>query len=108
MEENVWVDPSIYTLLKDEFVLISLYVDDRKALPKEEQFQYLRANGTIKNIKTIGDKWATFQVANFQTSSQPYYVLMSPNLEILNPAVQYTDIETYENWLQNGLQNFNK
>ncbi|MAD96392.1 MAG: hypothetical protein CMB99_03600 [Flavobacteriaceae bacterium] len=106
MEENVWVDPSIYKLLNEEFILISLYVDDRKELPKEEQFQFLRANGTVKNIKTIGDKWATFQSLNFQTSSQPYYVLMSPKLEILNSAVQYTDVNTYEEWLKTGLTTF--
>ena len=108
MEENVWIDPSIYNLLNDKYVLISLYVDDRKPLPEDKQFQFLRKNGTIKNIKTIGDQWATFQAVNFQTSSQPYYVLMSPDLEILNSAIQYTDVSSYQNWLEKGLTKFNE
>ena len=108
MEENVWIDPSIYNLLNDKYVLISLYVDDRKPLPQDKQFQFLRKNGTIKNIKTIGDQWATFQAVNFQTSSQPYYVLMSPDLEILNSAIQYTDVSSYQNWLEKGLTKFNE
>lgn len=108
MEENVWIAPNIYKLLKEEYILISLYVDDRKLLPSQEQFQFLRANGTVKDIETVGDKWSTFQVVNFQTSSQPYYVPLSPNLEILNSAIQYTDAGTYEKWLQRGLQNFRK
>ncbi len=105
MEENIWIEPSIYKLLKEEYILISLYVDDRKLLPKSAQFQFLRDNGTIKDIETIGDKWATFQVVNFQTSSQPYYVLLNSDLEILNTAIQYTDATTYENWLKKGLEN---
>ena len=108
MEENVWIDPSIYNLLNDKYVLISLYVDDRKPLPEDKQFQFLRKNRTIKNIKTIGDQWATFQAVNFQTSSQPYYVLMSPDLEILNSAIQYTDASSYQNWLEKGLTKFNE
>lgn len=108
MEENVWVDPSVYKLLSENYVLISLYVDDRKALSEEEQFQFLRKNGTVKNIRTIGDKWATFQTVNFQTSSQPYYVIMSPDFEILHTAKQYTDAKTYREWLTKGLQRFDE
>lgn len=107
MEENVWSDPKVYELLKNEYILISLYVDDNeKELPKETQFTFLKGNGKTKDIKTVGDKWATFQVINFKNASQPYYVLMSPELEILNSAQQYTDIETYYSWLLKGLQSF--
>ena len=109
MEENVWSDPSIYKVLKDEYILISLYVDDNeKELPKAEQFNFIKANGKIKKIKTYGDKWSTFQVLNFKNASQPYYVLMNAGLEILNSPQQYTDIETYRNWLELGLENFKK
>lgn len=109
MEENVWSDPSIYKVLKDEYILISLYVDDNeKELPKAEQFNFIKANGKIKKIKTYGDKWSTFQVLNFKNASQPYYVLMNADLEILNSPQQYTDIETYRNWLELGLENFKK
>jgi len=107
VEENVWSDPAIYTLLKDDYILISLYVDDRKELPTAAQFKFKRANGKLKDIETVGDKWATFQTVNFQTASQPYYVLMTADLEILNHAEQYTDKDTYLTWLQKGIINFN-
>lgn len=107
MEENIWSDSKVYSLLKNEYILISLYVDDNeKELPKEAQFTFLKDNGKTKEIKTEGDKWATFQVVNFKNASQPFYVLMSPELEILNSPQQYTDIPTYQNWLETGLKNF--
>lgn len=107
MEENVWSDPDIYQTLKNDYILISLYVDDNeKELPKTEQFDFLKANGKVKKIKTVGDKWSTFQVINFQNASQPYYVLISPSLEILNNAQQYTDRDIYYNWLKEGLDSF--
>ncbi|MDB4009966.1 thioredoxin family protein [Polaribacter sp.] len=109
MEENVWSQNDIYTLLKEEYILISLYVDDyEKELPKDQQFEYLKANGNVKKIKTYGDKWSTFQVVNFKNASQPYYILMNANLEILNTPQQYTDKDTYLNWLQKGINNFKK
>lgn len=106
MEENVWSEPDIYPILKDEYVLISLYIDDRKELPREEQFSFKYESGRVKKINTVGEKWGTFQTLNFNAASQPYYVLMTPDLEILNNAVQYTDRETYKEWLQKGLGNF--
>ncbi len=106
MEENVWTVPQISKLLKDDYVLISLYVDDRKELPKQDQFEFKKPNGKTKKIKTIGDKWATFQAVNFNTASQPYYVLLSPNLEILNkPSGTATANEYYE-WLKEGKETF--
>jgi len=108
MEENVWSEPDIYQLLKDDYILISLYVDDRKELPEEQQFQFLRANGKTKNIETVGDKWATFQTVNFQTASQPYYVQMTADLEILHRAEQYTDRDTYYQWLKDGKEAFDR
>ena len=103
MEENVWSEDAIYNILKKEYILISLYVDDRKQLPKEEQFEFIRDNGNLKRIRTIGDKWATFQTVNFQTASQPYYVLLNSDLEILAPPKQYTDRDDYYNWLKKGV-----
>jgi thiol:disulfide interchange protein len=109
MEENVWSDPEIYTLLKEEYILISLYVDDNeKQLPKAAQFDFRKPNGQIKKIRTYGDKWSTFQIINFKNASQPYYVLMNADLEILNSPQQYTDIKTYKNWLEKGVNNFKK
>ncbi len=106
MEENVWSDSKIYPMLRDDYVLISLYVDDRKELPSDLQFDFEYDSGRIKTIETIGQKWGTFQTINFGSASQPYYVLLSPDLEILNSAVQYVDVETYRAWLQSGLKQY--
>lgn len=103
MEANVWSDPAIYPILKDDVVIISLYVDDRQVLSENLQFDFKFDSGRVKKIRTVGEKWGTFQVVNFKTASQPYYVLMSPDLEILNPAVQHTDVETYLEWLRSGI-----
>ncbi|MGJ8735568.1 protein-disulfide reductase DsbD family protein [Zobellia laminariae] len=106
MEENVWSEPDVYEILKEDYVLISLYVDDRKELPESKQFDFKYDTGRVKHIETIGQKWGTFQTVNFNAASQPYYVLMSPDLEILNNAVQYTDSDVYREWLLEGLNNF--
>lgn len=108
MEENVWSEPEIFSILNEEYVLISLYVDDRKDLPEELQFNFKMDNGRVKSIKTIGDKWATFQAINFKTASQPYYILMSPDFELLNGPQQYTEAIAYYEWLKQGLENFKK
>src|SRR5690554_1013017 len=108
MEENVWSETEVYNIINDNYVLISLYVDDRKELPLDKQFDFERADGNVKKIKTIGDKWATFQIVNFQTASQPYYLLLSPDLEMLNTPKEYTDKADYTNWLKTGLENFEK
>lgn len=106
MEENVWSEPEIFGLLNEEFVLISLYVDDRKALDESDQFNFELPNGRVKSIRTIGDKWATFQAINFKTASQPYYIQMSSDYELLSSPQKYTDAVTYYQWLQDGLKNF--
>ncbi|WP_165749873.1 protein-disulfide reductase DsbD family protein [Cellulophaga sp. Z1A5H] len=105
MEENVWSNPEVFKLINDNYVLISLYIDDRKALPDLEQFDFKYETGRVKHIETVGQKWGTFQTLNFNAASQPYYVLLSPELEVLNTAIQYTDTETYKFWLQEGLDN---
>ncbi|MBA6156031.1 thioredoxin family protein [Tenacibaculum sp. S7007] len=108
MEENIWSQPDIYSLINDDYVLISLYVDDHeRKLPEEEQFDFIKPNGKVKRIRTYGDKWATLQAANFKTASQPFYVLMSPNLEVLNTPQQYSDHSTYYDWLKTGLDRYN-
>jgi len=104
MEEHVWTDPQVKELMK-KYVLISLYVDDKEELPKDKQFDFKHRNGRVEYIKTIGDKWATFQEVNFSSASQPYYVLLSPNTELLSTPVQYVDVETYKEWLRKGVKN---
>ncbi|WP_439131099.1 protein-disulfide reductase DsbD family protein [Polaribacter sp.] len=106
MEENVWSDSRVYQLLKDDYVLISLYIDDRKKLPKDAQFKVKLHDNHLKSIKTVGDKWSTFQYVNFNTASQPYYVVLNAKLEILNQAKQYSGIDEYYNWLSKSNQKF--
>ena len=108
MEENVWSEADVYSILKNDYVLISLYVDDRKKLPEEEQFNFQYDSGRIKRIENIAQKWGTFQDVNFNAVSQPFYVLLSPDLEVLNTSIQNTDSDSYRNWLNEGLRNFNK
>ncbi len=106
MEEHVWSDPEVFRLLNEEFVLISLYIDDRESLPQEDQFMFQYESGRVKAIEEIGEKWGTFQTINFNAASQPYYVLLSPDLYVLNSSMQNTDTATYENWLKEGLENY--
>ncbi len=105
VEENVWSDPDIYRLINEGFVLISLYVDDREMLADEDQFTLEYTSGRIRNIETVGQKWAAFQAINFNSVAQPHYILMMPDGTILAPPQQYTDIPTYLRWLENGLAN---
>jgi thiol:disulfide interchange protein len=108
MEENVWVKQSVKTEM-EKFVLVSLYVDDKKELPVEEQFLFKGRDGSTKKIVTIGDKWSSFQAANFGAVSQPWYVLLSPDGRLLAPPVGYTPNETeYARWLQCGYDAFKK
>jgi thiol:disulfide interchange protein len=107
MEENVWSESRIYNTLKDDYVLISLYVDDNEnVLPADEQFDFVKPSGKIKKIRTYGEKWATLQTVNFKNASQPYYVQLSPDLEVLNTPQQYTDKLTYYNWLKEGVKRY--
>ena len=105
MEEHVWTDPEVEELMLN-YVLISLYVDDREKLTEEYQFDFKHKNGRVERIETIGDKWATFQEVNFRTASQPYYVLITSEHQLLSTPVQYVDTDTYKTWLKNGLEKF--
>ena len=105
IEENVWTDPQVYSLINDNFVLISLYVDDRKELDVKDFITLKYKSGKEKIIKTVGEKGATFQAINFKSASQPYYVLLDNDLRILNKPIQYTSKDKYLNWLKEGLGN---
>ncbi len=99
MEEQVWTNPEIAELIRDKFILVSLYVDDRNKLPLLERFTY-----KTKDILTVGDKWATFQSENFAQVTQPLYVILNPDEELLNLPVGYTpDTKNYRHWLLCGL-----
>ena len=107
MEEQVWSQPRIQEVLKNEFIIISLYVDDRRTLPKEDQFLFIKPSGKVKKIKTIGNQWATFQTVNFENNSQPYYVMVDPAYRLLEKPIGYTpDATQFYNWLQSGLSRY--
>ncbi len=109
MEEQVWSTTDVYDILLEDYVIISLYVDDREELREEEQFQYLRPNGTVKDIEDIGDKWTALQTINFQNNSQPYYALLNHDMGLLNhPRGNTPNEDEYFKWLKTGLDNFKK
>ena len=100
MEDNVWSDPKVLKRLSEDYVIISLYVDDKKALPASEQ--YTSASG--KEIKTTGNKWSDMQRVQYNTNSQPYYVLLDNNGKILAHPRGYTpDVATYVKFLDEGV-----
>ena len=105
MEEKVWSLPQVLPILKGDIVLISLYVDDRTPLPKDEIYE--TANG--KTIDTYGKKWSDFSITKYKANIQPYYILMDHNEENLNEPVGYTpDVEEYKAWLEDGIAKFKK
>ena len=105
MEENVWIAPEVIRLMKNEFIVVSLYVDERSRLPASEQFVYTTLNGNKKRILTVGDKWATFQSENFNAVAQPQYAIISPDERILTRTKSYTDnANEFASWLKSGLE----
>ncbi len=106
MEENVWSDTEVFPMIDNDYVLISLYVDDSAELPEEARFDFKYESGRVKSIETVGQKWGTFQTVNFGVASQPYYVLLSPDMNVLNSAIQKTDTNEYKNWLIQGLETY--
>ena len=108
MENTVWSDRQILTLLKNEVVVISLYVDDKRDLPKGEQF-VSKETGSV--IETIGDKWTDFMISKCKTNTQPLYVLTDLKGNSLNqnhPTISYVGVQEYKEWLQSGISNFKK
>ena len=101
MEENVWTDPAVSSYIKDNFILVSLYVDDKEMLSVDKRFKYTSKAGTVKEINSVGDLWATFQAENFNQVTQPLYVVMNPEQNLLSNPVGYTpNPPTYLQWLQ--------
>jgi thiol:disulfide interchange protein DsbD len=99
MENNVWSDEKVLNVLKNDVVLISLYVDDKRELPKSEQ--------TGNDIFTVGDKWTEFIITKYKTNTQPFYVLIDLKEEKLNTPISYiTNIDEYLAWLKDGVSKF--
>jgi thiol:disulfide interchange protein DsbD len=109
MENNVWSDEQVLKILKNEVVLISLFADDKRPLPANEQFV---SKTTGSKIETIGDKWTDFMITKYNTNTQPLYVLVDLNGANLNteiPTASYNpDVLFYANWLKKGIANFSK
>lgn len=104
MEEAVWPDPTVLRLLNEEYVLASLYVDDRT--PLDEADKYV-SSFSGKNIRWVGQKWSDFQASRFGTNAQPYYVIVDHDGNQLVPAEAYNeDIQNYINFLESGLAAF--
>jgi len=102
MEDNVWSEDGVLELIRDDYVLVSLYVDDRKKL--DQPYASPFDNSTRR---TVGNKWADFQAIQFDRQSQPYYVLLSPDGKVLNKPVAYTpDKDEYQTFLECGLNQF--
>ncbi|MDX2070659.1 MAG: cytochrome c biogenesis protein CcdA [Haliscomenobacter sp.] len=109
MEEHVWPTKPVYPLLEKDYVLISLYVDDRQELPAEQQVEVKNALGGTRKLRTVGNKWSYFQTEYFQTNTQPYYVLLSPDGQLLTQPRGYTpEQETYAGFLQCGKDAFTR
>lgn len=103
MEANVWSDPRVLKMLRDDYIIVALYVDDKTKLPEEEWV--MGGDGKIK--KTIGRKYADFQISKFGTNAQPYYCLMGHNGELLHePRAYNLDKDGFVQFLKDGLDNF--
>ena len=108
MEENVWAKPTIFNLLDNNFVIISLYVDDRSELSTDQAFKYLNQSGNIQYINNVGRRWSLFQQINFNNASQPYYVSMLPSGKVLSEPIQYASVENFQNWLELSIEESNR
>lgn len=105
MENNVWSDPAVLAILKNDVVLISLYVDDKRDLPKDEQF----VTPAGEKIETVGDKWTDFMISKYKTNTQPLYVITDIEGNSLNsskPTISYVGTKEYLQWLKKGISNF--
>ncbi len=102
-EEHIWVDENVWDKLNNEFVLISLYVDDREKLEET-----LVSKNTQERLRNIGNKWADFQIVNFQQNSQPLYVMVTPEEEVLAAPRGFKEgTQDYLEFLECGLETFN-
>ena len=108
MEEYVWSDAEIKKILMKDVVLISLYVDEKIKLPKDEQYETILA-GKPKKVRTTGDRWMVLQANKYGTNSQPYYVFLDlDENQLIEPAnyQDYGKVELFKDWLSRGLDKF--
>ena len=112
MEENVWGEPGVIDVLTNDVVVISLYVDDKRELPKNEQIEVEVYEGKMKKLKTIGNKWSHYQATTYKANTQPYYRMLGPDGEDLNNGSadyeHHGNAEDFSKWLKEGLELYNK
>jgi len=101
-EEHIWVEDVVKNKLEQDFVLVSLYVDDRKALE-----EILMSIPRQEKLRNVGNLWADFQIVNFEQNSQPLYVMMSPDEQVLAPPRGYQEgVQGYADFLECGISTF--
>ena len=106
MELAVWSDQKVADIMQDDYVLISLYVDEKAKLPEPIK---VVENGQERTLRTVGDKWSYLQRSKFGANAQPFYVLLDNEGKPLNKSYSYDeDIEKYVDFLQTGLKNYKK
>ncbi len=103
MEEQVWTKPEVAAYIKENFILVSLYVDEKQKLPVDERvYNYKTVDGKTKDIISVGDKWATFQTENFKSASQPLYAIITVKETLANETIAFVSAEEYLSWLKRG------
>lgn len=106
MEASVWTDPKVKQMLENDYVLITLMVDDKTKLPQPIE---ILENGKTRKLKTIGDKWSYLQRSKFGSNAQPFYILLNDEGQPLGPSYAFNeDVSKYIQFLQNGLKEFKK
>ena len=106
MEASVWTDPTVADILTKDYVLISLYVDDKTPLPQPMEVEF---NGEKRTLRTIGDKWSYLQASKFGANAQPFYVTVDNDGKPLNAAFSFKeDVSAYLDFLHKGLENYRK
>jgi len=105
----VWTDPGVDSLMREKFVVVSLYVDESRNLPVKDQTTFTTSAGKMESIVTVGDRWANFQIENFHATTQPQYAIVSTDQRALTKTKGYTpDPDKFAEWLQCGLDAFKK
>lgn len=106
MEASVWTNPGVKQIIENDYVLITLFVDDKTKLPEVIEIE---EHGKTRKLKTVGDKWSYLQRSKFGANAQPFYVLLDNNGKPLSHSYAYDeDVNKYIQFLQGGLKNYKK
>ena len=104
MELAVWADQKVADIMQNDYVLITLYVDEKTKLPEPIK---VTENGQERTLRTVGDKWSYLQRSKFGANAQPFYVLLDNEGKPLNKSYSYDeDVNKYIDFLQTGLKNY--